>query len=96
MLNLQTGLKYRQKIEQKLSLTARQPKGDLCDLDSLEEEVFEDKNTTEIANEVMSNLGTGGEKKKKEKRTKKKRPTANGNKRSGVMFNEILGDSDDN
>jgi ribosome biogenesis protein BRX1 len=69
MLNLQTGLKYRQKIEQKLSLTARQPKGDLCDLDSLEEEVFEDKNTTEIANEVMSNLGTGGEKKKKEKRT---------------------------
>lgn len=96
MLNLQTGLKYRQKIEQKLSLTARQPKGDLCDLDSLEEEVFEDKNTTEIANEVMSNLGTGGEKKKKEKRTKKKRPTANVNKRSGVMFNEILGDSDDN
>lgn len=96
MLNLQTGLKYRQKIEQKLSLTARQPKGDLCDLDSLEEEVFEDKNTTEIANEVMSNLGTGGEKKKKEKKTKKKRPTANGNKRSGVMFNEILGDSDDN
>ena len=90
MLNLQTGLKYRQKIEQKLSLTARQPKGDLC------EEVFEDKNTTEIANEVMRNLGTGVEKKKREKKTKKKRPTANGNKRSGVMFNEILGDSDDN
>ncbi|EFX71002.1 hypothetical protein DAPPUDRAFT_256230 [Daphnia pulex] len=57
MLNLQTGLKYRQKIEQKLLLAARQPTGDLCDLDPLDEEIFEDKNATKIVKEVMNNLG---------------------------------------
>ena len=95
MLNLQTGLKYRQKIEQKLSLAARQPTGDLCDLDPLDEEVFEDKNPTDIAKEVMSNVSEGGKKKKKEKKKKRKNPTENGKKRHGAMFHEILGDSDD-
>ncbi len=95
MLNLQTGLKYRQKIEQKLSLAARQPTGELCDLDPLDEEVFEDKNATKIAKEVMNNLREGGKKKKKEKKKKMKNPKANGKKRAGAMFHEILGDSDD-
>ncbi|XP_046652129.1 ribosome biogenesis protein BRX1 homolog [Daphnia pulicaria] len=95
MLNLQTGLKYRQKIEQKLSLAARQPTGDLCDLDPLDEEVFEDKNAAKIVKEVASNRGEGGKKKKKEKKKKMKNPKATGKKRAGAIFNEILGDSGD-
>ena len=98
MLNIQTGLKYRQKIEQKLSLAARQPTTDLCDIDSLEEEVFQDKNATEIVNEVLSHESNDNVKrKKKEKKKRKKDPSAKGNNRRGAdIFHEILnGDSDD-
>ncbi|XP_057370085.1 ribosome biogenesis protein BRX1 homolog [Daphnia carinata] len=94
MLNLQTGLKYRQKIEQKLSLAARQPTGDLCDIDALDEEVFEDKNPTQIANEVMNQRIDDGKKKKKEKK-KKNKNIGTGKKGGRDMFQEILADSDD-
>nr|CAG4650217.1 EOG090X07MB [Sida crystallina] len=47
MLNLQSGMKYREKIERKLSLAARKPTGPLCDLDRLEEEVFGDEKGSE-------------------------------------------------
>lgn len=97
MLSLQTGLKYRQKIEQKLSLAARQPTDDLCDLDSLDEEVYQDKTPTEIADEVRNQkLEESGNRKKKEKKKKKKNPSAVGNNRKSTnMFHEILGESDD-
>nr|CAG4651045.1 EOG090X07MB [Simocephalus serrulatus] len=97
MLSLQTGLKYRQKIEQKLSLAARQPTDDLCDLDSLDEEVYQDKTPTEVADEVRNQkLEENGNRKKKEKKKKKKNPTAVGNNRKSTnMFQEILGESDD-
>lgn len=94
MLNLQTGLKYRQKIEQKLSLAARQPTGDLYDIDALDEEVFEDKNPTQIANEVINQRIDDGKKKKKEKKRKNKNTTT-GKKSGRDMFQEILADSDD-
>lgn len=89
-------MKYRQKIEQKLSLAARQPTENLCDIDSLDEEVYQDKNPTEIANEVREMTNENGARKKKEKRKKKKNPSATGNNRKGThMFEEILASSDD-
>lgn len=95
MLNLQTGLKYRQKIEQKVSLAARQPTGDLCDIDALDEEVFEDKNPTEIANEVLNHRMDGNGKKKKTEKKKKNNKPVSDKKRGRDMFHEILAGSDD-
>ncbi len=94
---MQTGLKYRQKIEQKLSLAARQPTTDLCDLDPLEEEVFQDKNSTEIANEVLNHESNGNiKKKKKDKKKRKKYPSATGSNRRGAdLFHEVIGDDSD-
>nr|CAG4646323.1 EOG090X07MB [Macrothrix elegans] len=54
MLSLQSGLKYRQKIEQKLSLAARQPTGDLCDIDPMDEEIFQNKTSDPNKDEIQS------------------------------------------
>ncbi len=97
MLTLQSGLKYRHKIEQKLSLAARQPKGELCDLDPIEEQIFQDKTPAEIAEEVRdlaaeSANGSGNKKKSKNKKRKKNQDKAG---TGGDMFQEILNGSDD-
>lgn len=95
MLHLQSGLKYRQRIESKLSLAARKPTSGFCDIDPLEEEIFQDKNADEIAEEVKNEeaAGNDGKKKKKKKGKKGKRnqPQENG----GDIFKEIMeGQSD--
>lgn len=95
-MSQQTGLKYRQKIEQKLSLKARQPTGDLCDLDPLDEEVFQAKNAPKIANKVMSQGSkTNGIKKKKVKKNQKKNPLAVGWNRKTNMSKKISTNSND-
>ena len=93
MMHLQSGLKYRQKIEQKLSLAARQPTGDLCDIDALEEEVFQDKNPTEIANEVLSYAADEASS-NKNKKNKKKAKKEKIQPESSDIFDEINGQSD--
>lgn len=97
MLNLQSGLKYRQRIESKLSLAARKPTENLCDIDPLEEEIFQDKNADEVAEEVKNEESTANEGKKKKKKTKKKgkrnQPQENG---GGDIFKEIMEGQSDN
>lgn len=92
LLNLQSGMKYRQRIEQKLSLAARQPTGELCDIDRIEEDIFQDKTLTEVATEVKNytTMENASSSKKKGKGKKKKI------KRSGdsEVLNEIQNGSD--
>lgn len=97
MLSLQSGFKYRNKIEQKLSLAARKPDGDLCDIDPIEEQIFQDKSSTEIANEVRNETVNETDGKKKKGKNKKKKKT-NSTKNGGSdrdMFKEILEGSDE-
>nr|CAG4641764.1 EOG090X07MB [Eurycercus lamellatus] len=94
MLNLQSGMKYRQKIEQKLSLAARQPTGELCDIDPLEEQVFQDKNPTEIANEVLNSTEDANSSGKKKTKNKKKKKNQSKDE-DGGMFKEIFEGSDE-
>ena len=67
--------------------------GDLCDIDGLEEEVFQDKNPTEIANEVLNYAANEAENSTKKKNNKKKakiQPV----QESSDIFDEINGQSD--
>ena len=93
-------MKYRQKIEQKLSLAARKPTGDLCDIDPLEEEIFQDKERSEAA--AKQEETTDKSKKKKKKKKKKSANQTNTKNQSkqdddgaADMFNDILDGSDD-
>ena len=99
MLNKQSGMKYREKIERKLSLAARQPTGALCDLDPLED-IFEDKKDTDEKEDESADEAPKMNKSQKKKMKKKKANNMkNGNslksqRRSGEMFEEILAVSD--
>nr|CAG4638506.1 EOG090X07MB [Cyclestheria hislopi] len=42
LLNMESGMKYRQRLDQKLSLAARKPTENLTDLDPLDEDIFKD------------------------------------------------------
>jgi len=91
MLSLKSGMKYRQRIEQKLSLAARQPTGDLCDIDAIETEIFQDKTLEQVATEVKNYtaMDTASNSKKKGKGKSKKV------KRTGEVFSEILNEASD-
>jgi len=94
MLNIKSGIKYREKIERKLSLAARKPTGALCDLDPLDEEVFGDTKDTEDSESEAE------QSKPKAKKTKKKKAKSNqGQQRDATddsnMFSEIMAASDD-
>lgn len=93
MLSLQSGLKYRQKIEQKLSLAARQPTGDLCDIDPIEEQVFQDKTPAEVAEEARQFAETSNDGKKKSKNKKRKKTTSNA-RNGNDMLKDIVDGSD--
>lgn len=66
-------------------------KGDLCDIDGLEEEVFQDKNPTEIANEVLNYAANVAENSTKKKKKKTKIQPV---QESSDVFDEINGQSD--
>ena len=89
MLNLKSGMKYRQRIEQKVSLAARQPTGELCDIDSIETEIFQDKTLDQVATEVKSYAAmenASNSKKKGKGKNKKVKRTGP----SSEVFSEIL------
>nr|CAG4647968.1 EOG090X07MB [Moina brachiata] len=90
MLHLQSGLKYRQRIESKLSLAARKPTDGLCDLDPLEEEIFQNKNADEIVEEVKNEKSASNEGKKKKRKGKKKGKKNQPHENGENMFQEIM------
>ena len=65
----------------------------MCDIDALEEEVFQDKNPTEIANEVLNYAANESESTSKKKKNKKNVKIQNV-KESSDIFDEINGQSD--
>ena len=94
MLNLKSGMKYRQRIEQKVSLAARQPTGELCDIDSIETEIFQDKTLDQVATEVKSYAAmenASNSKKKGKGKNKKVKRTGP----SSEVFSEILNEASD-
>nr|CAG4644856.1 EOG090X07MB [Leptodora kindtii] len=98
LLNQKSGMKYRQKIEQKLSLAARKPTGDLCDIDPLEEEIFQDKERSEAAAKQEETTDKSKKKKKKKKsanQTNTKNQSKQDDDGAADMFNDILDGSDD-
>ena len=88
-------MKYRQRMEQKLSLAARQPTGELCDIDAIETEIFQDKTLDQVATEVKNyaamDSASNSKKKGKGKNKKIKR-----NGTSSEVFSEILNEPSDN
>ena len=81
MLHLQSGMKYRQRIDQKLSLAAREPTGELCDIDRIEEDIFQDKTPAEVAAEVKNHStmeNASNSKKRNKKKVKRSGATTNG------------------
>lgn len=95
MLSLQSGLKYRQKIEQKLSLAARKPTENLCDIDPLDDEIFQDKSLDQIAKEALDEGIDEKEKKTKKQKKKKKKATSSDTNVKSSVFDEILDQSDE-
>nr|CAG4642571.1 EOG090X07MB [Evadne anonyx] len=95
-LNLESGMKYRQRIEHKLSMVSRRPKGDLCDLDPIETEIFQDKTLAQVAAEVRSyaDMENASSSKKKGKKGKGKKIQRTGHS-STEVFSEILNEKSD-
>nr|CAG4643266.1 EOG090X07MB [Ilyocryptus agilis] len=95
LLTLESGLKHRQKIQEKLSLQARQPTGALYDLDPLDEAVFQDESPTEVANQVRSFTDSSEPKTNEKKKAKKKRKKSKTSGKGSDIFKEIMDTDED-
>nr|CAG4640928.1 EOG090X07MB [Eulimnadia texana] len=96
LLNRASGFKYRQRMEAKVSLEERQPKGPLYDLDPLEEQIFKGGDNEEAADDME----TAEPAEKKAKKTAKKKTrkgkweeTETGEKND--IFSEIMNSDED-